>query len=166
MATALAYALKSKFDNVEMFGDVDTGAPAADGSPAQPVPPEHKDEQAKKVGKLALFDFLMGILVAFVAWGYNSEEKNLVWKIATVVFAFMFWHIYGLYFLIRAGALGKAKAMGSLVELVAVPKEFAGQVKNGVDQLKKNIEQMKTGNLGLNSPFAGVKVTASTRGDV
>lgn len=124
MATALAYALKSRFDNVERFGDVDTGAPAADGSPAQPVPQEKKTEQERTVGRLALFDLLMGILMVIVAWGYNSVEvgdgkggkvkaASFGVKVLTCVFAFFFWHLYGLYFLIRAGALQKAYPLGS-----------------------------------------------------
>lgn len=59
----------------------------------------------QRVRRLATLDILMGLLMGYVAWRYNANESRMWLKVLTSVFAFFFWHLYGLYFLVRAGAL-------------------------------------------------------------
>lgn len=142
MATALAYALKSR----ETFDD-------SASSDSSDVSAQDQEERNTMIGQLITFDVLMGVLVAVVAYMYNSEEQNFLWKVATVVFAFFFWHLYALYFLIRAGILEKPKAMGSLSEILSVPSDLGHhgiqllhQVKmDTIDRAENLVKAVQTG---------------------
>jgi hypothetical protein len=137
MATTLLTALAQGKSNFDDFGNVETGAPAATGESAKPVPEVKKEEQKKTLAKMALFDILMGLLMVFVAWGYNKSESRGVLKVLTCVFAFFFWHLYGLYFLVRAGALRQPVAMlklsdatKTLVDIQKTLTDVASEAQN------------------------------------
>jgi hypothetical protein len=139
MATTLLTALAQGKSNFDDFGNVETGAPAATGASPQPVPEVKKEEQKKTLAKMALFDILMGLLMVFVAWGYNKNESRGAVKILTCVFAFFFWHLYGLYFLIRAGALRQPVAMLKLSDA----KKTLADIQNTLNAVVSEARETK-----------------------
>lgn len=113
------------------FAEVTTmeQAAAKGDTVAQAAVEEKKAEAKTSLIKTGLLDLLMGALMVVVALRYNRNEPRGGVRILTCVAAFFFWPLYGLYILIRSGALGQSQSMLRFSDLTAVGSQALESVK-------------------------------------
>lgn len=127
------------------FAEVTTMEQAAQkgDTVAQAAVEEKKAEAKFSLIRTGLLDLLMGTLMVFVALRYNANEKRGWLKVLTCVAAFFFWPLYGLYVLIRSGALGQTESIlgvsdvtGTFKQVGEAGKYYMGEVKNVPGQMR------------------------------